>query len=56
MINYEPDYNVWGIGATYNLSRRTNLYTSYAVRDADGSFNSNNFDGKQFAVGIRHLF
>ena len=55
-VNYEPDYNIWAIGATYNLSRRTNLYTSYASRDADGTLVSNNFNAKQFAVGIRHLF
>jgi predicted porin len=55
-INFDPDYNVWGIGATYNLSRRTNLYTSYAQRNANGTLLDNSFNAKQFAVGVRHLF
>ena len=55
-VNYEPDYNIWSVGATYALSRRTNLYTSYASRDADGTLSGNTFNGKQFAVGVRHLF
>lgn len=53
---FEPDYNIWSVGATYALSRRTNLYTSYASRDADGALIGNSFNGKQFAVGVRHLF
>ena len=53
---YEPDYNIWSLGATYNLSRRTNLYASYASRDADGTLVGNNFNAKQLAIGIRHLF
>ena len=55
-VNVEPDYSVWGFGATYNLSRRTNLYASYASRDADGSLLGNQFNYKQLAVGMRHLF
>jgi predicted porin len=55
-VNYEPDYNVYGVGATYNLSRRTNLYAGYATRDADGTLVGNNFNYKQFALGVRHLF
>ena len=55
-VNFEPDYNIWGIGTTYNLSRRTNLYASYASRDADGTLTGNNFNAKQLAIGIRHLF
>jgi predicted porin len=55
-VNFEPDFNIWGIGTTYNLSRRTNLYASYAWRDADGTLAGNNFNAKQLAIGIRHLF
>ena len=55
-VNFEPDYNVFGIGATYSLSRRTNLYTSWASRDSDGTLVGNAADSSQFAVGIRHLF
>ena len=54
--NFEPDFNIWSLGATYNLSRRTNLYTSYASRNADGTLLENRANGKQFAVGVRHLF
>ena len=56
VTNFEPDYNVWGLGTTYNLSRRTNLYASYAWRDADGTLVGNNANGKQLAIGVRHLF
>jgi len=55
-VNYEPDYSIWGVGATYNLSRRTNLYASYASRDADGTLAGNSFNAKQLAIGMRHLF
>jgi predicted porin len=47
---------VFGIGATYNLSRRTNLYAGYAFSDADGTLKSDTFDRAQFALGMRHLF
>lgn len=64
---YEPDYNVWGIGYTYPFSRRTNLYVGYGQGEWDGTINSlatpgvnfsasDRFDYKQFALGIRHLF
>jgi predicted porin len=55
-VNYEPDYNVWGVGATYNFSARSNLYASYASRDADGTLVGNNFNAKQFAIGMAHKF
>jgi predicted porin len=55
-VNFEPDYNVYGIGATYNLSRRTNLYAGYASRDANGTLAGNSFNYKQLALGMRHLF
>ena len=55
-FNFDPDFSVFGIGATYSLSRRTNLYTSYAARDANGSLVDNSFNYKQFAMGVRHLF
>jgi GBP family porin len=55
-VNFEPDYNVFGIGGTYNLSRRTNLYAGYASRNADGTLVDNSFNYKQLALGVRHLF
>jgi predicted porin len=55
-VNFEPDYNVWAIGTTYNLSRRTNVYAYWASRDADGTLKGDQFDASQLAVGIRHLF
>jgi predicted porin len=55
-VNFEPDFNIWGVGAAYNLSRRTNLYASYATRDADGTLAGNAFNYKQLALGVRHLF
>jgi predicted porin len=55
-INFDPDFSIYAIGATYNLSRRTNFYSAYASRDADGTLAGNQFDAKQFMLGIRHLF
>ena len=55
-LNFDPDYSVFGIGATYALSRRTNLYTSYAARDANGTLLDNSFNYKQFALGVAHRF
>ena len=55
-VNYEPDYSIIGVGGTYNISRRTNLYAGYASRDADGTLTGNTFNYKQFAIGMRHLF
>ena len=26
LAQFEPDYNVWGVGYTYPFSRRTNMY------------------------------
>jgi predicted porin len=65
---YEPDYNIWGIGYTYPFSRRTNLYVAYGQREWDGTVTQNLFgnaalgqasqvvDQSGFALGIRHLF
>jgi len=55
-VNFEPDYTIWALGGTYALSPRTNLYTSYASRDADGTLKGDQFNGKQFALGIVHKF
>jgi predicted porin len=54
--DFEPDYNIWGVGGTWNLSRRTMLYASYASRDAGGTLQADTFDAKQFAVGMVHRF
>jgi predicted porin len=54
--NFDPDFNIWALGGSYNLSRRTNLYASYAARNADGALIDNTFNAKQLAVGVRHLF
>jgi len=56
VTNFEPDFSIWSIGGTYTLSRRTNLYASYASRDADGTLAGPQFDYTQFAVGIAHRF
>jgi GBP family porin len=69
---FEPDYNVWGIGYSYPFSRRTNMYIGYGQRSWDGKVTalgtataaeraalqnaSQIVDRDQFAVGIRHLF
>ncbi|MGH6624749.1 MAG: porin, partial [Burkholderiaceae bacterium] len=66
-FQFEPDYNVWGVGYTYPLSRRTNIYVAYGQRQWDGNIAATGgsvalsqaaqiFDASQFALGIRHLF
>lgn len=54
---YEADRTVWALGGSYNLSRRTNLYLSYADSDGKKTLNNNNtYDKKETTVGIRHQF
>jgi len=66
---FEPDYNIWGIGYTYPFSRRTNMYIAYGERSWDGRItataaagggilqnSSQLVDAKQFFLGMRHLF
>ena len=52
----ERDAKVYGIGYTYPLSRRTNLYAAFARNNAEESINNTAFDRKQYAIGMRHLF
>jgi predicted porin len=55
--NLEADRNVWGLGVTYSLSRRTNLYGSYGDSDGKQALNNvNAFDTKQITFGMRHTF
>jgi predicted porin len=66
LAQFEPDYQVWGIGYQYPFSRRTNGYIAYADRGWDGRITQTSgvvlpqaaqiFDRSQFLVGIRHLF
>jgi predicted porin len=55
------DANQWALGYTHNLSKSTNLYTSYARTKNDaqsklGSAAANGNDPSTFNVGIRHKF
>lgn len=57
----DADRRVWSVGATYNLSRRTNLYASYGDSAGSGSLDNtialrNTFDTKQITAGVRHQF
>lgn len=54
-VNYEPDYDIWSLGGTYAMSKRTNLYASYGSANADGTLTGAN-DRTQIALGMRHLF
>ncbi len=66
LAQFEPDFNVWGIGYSYPFSRRTNMYAAYGVRSWDGSVSSTTgalltnvsqlIDRDYFTLGIRHLF
>lgn len=53
--NFEADYDVWGIGTTYNMSRRTNFYLAYGSRGADGTL-TDAVDRDTLWAGMRHLF
>jgi predicted porin len=54
---FEGDRNVWSIGTTYDLSRRTNLYASYGNSSGEKSLaTSNTYNTTQLAAGIRHRF
>ena len=52
----ERDAKVYGIGYTYPLSRRTNIYAAFARNNAEESINNTALDRRQYAIGIRHLF
>jgi predicted porin len=54
---YEADLVRWGIAYSYPLSRRTNLYASYADNNGKKSLDNNpSYDYRQYTVGVRHLF
>ena len=54
---YEADLVRWGIAYSYPLSRRTNLYASYADNNGKKSLDNNpSYDFRQFTLGMRHLF
>ena len=54
--NFEPDYDVWGLGYTYAFSGRTNFYLGYGQVSAKGSLSSTQVDRQQAAMGVRHRF
>jgi predicted porin len=62
---FEPDYQVWGVGFAYPFSRRTNAYVGYGQRSWEGSIRQTSgapvnaaaiIDRDQFAIGLRHRF
>jgi predicted porin len=54
---FEGDRSVWAVGVRYPLSRRTNLYASYADSSGKGSLStSNTYNTTQLAFGMRHGF
>lgn len=53
----EIDVEVWAVGYSYPLSRRTNLYINFSDRDGEKFANNNaTIDRRQYTMGIRHLF
>ena len=61
--NSANDADQWGIGYTYSLSKRTNLYAAYGYISNDGAARytvGNNSDlgsgNKAFNLGVRHVF
>jgi predicted porin len=61
--NSANDADQWGIGYTYSLSKRTNLYAAYgyisndgAARYTVGNNSENGTTNKAFNLGVRHVF
>ena len=55
--NVQGEREVWAIGYTYPLSRRTNLYANFSDSNGEGVFNNSvSLDRRQYTVGMRHLF
>ena len=53
----QAERDVWALGYTYPLSRRTNLYVNFSDSDGEGAFQgSPTLDRKQYTMGMRHLF
>ena len=57
------DADQWGLGYTYSLSKRTNLYAAYGYISNDGAAaytvgnnSENGTSNKAFNLGVRHLF
>ncbi len=46
--------NIYSVGYTYNMSKRTNLYAYYSY--ADAAFFDEDWTRSSYAVGIRHRF
>ena len=57
LVTREANRDVWAIGYTYPLSRRTNLYLNFSDSDGENFLNNNiGVDRKQYTLGMRHLF
>lgn len=61
--NAANDADQWGIGYTYSLSKRTNLYAAYGYIGNDGGASytvgnnsENGTSNKAFNLGVRHVF
>lgn len=56
----DADSNQYSLGYTYNLSKRTDVYTSWAryTNQSNAALNvaGNGLNGSQYNVGMRHLF
>lgn len=61
-INDDANSNQFGVGYTYNLSKRTNFYTAYTyVKNNDNAFVSTSSvtpgsSVNTFQIGMRHMF
>ena len=62
-LTANADSNIWALGYTYSLSKRTNLYTSYARVSNDalatvglGGNAGAGRDPSTFNIGVRHKF
>lgn len=63
LVTRERDLDVWAIGYTYPLSRRTNLYGNWSSKSGDlynttaaNVRTTTNLGNNQLTFGVRHLF
>ncbi len=53
----KQELDVWSLGYTYTLSKRTNLWAYVNERRGDKGLDQDlNFDRRQFGLGLRHMF
>jgi predicted porin len=48
--------SAYQVGATYTLSKRTNLYAAYGYQKSENKSTTGSIEGKEFGLGMLHTF